>query len=63
MRIALGLLEDPDPRWFEWPTLHAYLLAALYWVWGRVGLLLGPLPVLARLPQPRPERVSRRTWS
>jgi hypothetical protein len=44
VRIALGLLEDPDPRWFEWPTLHAYLLAALYWVWGRVGLLLGQYP-------------------
>jgi hypothetical protein len=44
VRIALGLLEDPDPRWFEWPTLHAYLLAAIYWVWGRAGLLLGHYP-------------------
>jgi hypothetical protein len=37
--IALGILEDPNPRWFQWPTLHAYLLAAVYWVWGlfRVG--------------------------
>lgn len=44
VRIGLGLLEDPDPRWFEWPTLHAYLLAALYWIWGRIGLLLGHYP-------------------
>jgi hypothetical protein len=41
VRIALGILEDPDPRWFEWPTLHAYLLAAVYWVWGHVRLALG----------------------
>ena len=44
VRIALGLLEDPDPRWFEWPTLHAYLLAAVYWVWGHVRLALGHYP-------------------
>jgi len=44
VRIALGILEDPDPRWFEWPTLHAYLLAAVYWVWGHVRLALGHYP-------------------
>ena len=41
VRIALGLLEDPDPRWFQWPTLHAYVLAALYWVWGQFRVLRG----------------------
>lgn len=44
VRIALGILEDPDPRWFEWPTLHAYLLAAVYWAWGHVRLALGHYP-------------------
>jgi dolichyl-phosphate-mannose-protein mannosyltransferase len=44
VRIALGILEDPDPRWFEWPTLHAYLQAAVYWVWGHVRLALGHYP-------------------
>ena len=44
VRIGLGLLEDPDPRWFQWPTLHAYLLAALYWIWGHVQLARGEFP-------------------
>jgi len=55
VRIGLGLLEDPDPRWFEWPTLHAYLLAALYWVWGRVGLLLGHYPSWHAYLNPDPD--------
>jgi hypothetical protein len=44
VRVALGLLEDPDPRWFQWPTLHAYLLALLYAAWGGVQLLRGEFP-------------------
>jgi 4-amino-4-deoxy-L-arabinose transferase-like glycosyltransferase len=55
VRIALGLLEDPDPRWFEWPTLHAYLLAALYWIWGRIGLLLGHYPSWHAYLNPDPD--------
>src|SRR4029079_15969783 len=55
VRIGLGLLEDPDPRWFEWPTLHGYLLAALYWVWGRVGLLLGHYPSWHAYLNPDPD--------
>jgi len=55
VRIGLGLLEDPDPRWFEWPTLHAYLLAALYWIWGRVGLLLGHYPSWHAYLNPDPD--------
>jgi hypothetical protein len=54
VRIGLGLLEDPDPRWFEWPTLHAYLLAALYWIWGRIGLLLGHYPAWHAYLNPDP---------
>lgn len=34
VRISQGLLENPNPYWFEWPTLHGYLLAGLYWLWG-----------------------------
>ena len=41
VRIALGLLHDPDPRWFQWPTLHAYLLAAVYGLWGWFRVLRG----------------------
>jgi hypothetical protein len=41
VRIALGILEDPNPRWFEWPTLHAYLLAVVYAAWGACTLLVG----------------------
>jgi len=41
VRIGLGLLEDPDPRWFEWPTLHAYVLAVLYAIWGGFRVLRG----------------------
>jgi hypothetical protein len=55
VRIGLGLLEDPDPRWFEWPTLHAYLLAALYWIWGRAGLLLGHYPSWHAFLNPNPD--------
>src|SRR5688500_19691572 len=44
VRFALGLLEPPDPRWFEWPTLHAYVLAAVYWVYGQVRLAAGEYP-------------------
>lgn len=41
VRISLALLEDPDPRWFQWPTFHAYLLAAVYWLWGKVAVAAG----------------------
>jgi hypothetical protein len=44
VRIALGLLEDPDPKWFEWPTLHGYLLAGVYWLWGHFRLMRGDFP-------------------
>jgi len=44
VKVALGLLEDPDPRWFQWPTLHGYLLAAAYWVWGRFRVWHGDFP-------------------
>jgi len=44
VRVGLGLLEDPDPRWFQWPTLHAYLLAVLYAIWGGIQLLRGQFP-------------------
>jgi hypothetical protein len=44
VRIGLGLLEDPNPRWFQWPTLHAYLLAVLYAGWGALRLLRGDFP-------------------
>jgi hypothetical protein len=44
VRVGLGLLEDPDPRWFQWPTLHAYLLAVLYGIWGGIQLLRGQFP-------------------
>jgi hypothetical protein len=44
VKVALGLLEDPDPRWFQWPTLHAYLLAAVYWVWGKFRVWHGDFP-------------------
>lgn len=40
VRVGLGLLEDPNPRWFQWPTLHGYLLAALYFAWGCVRVYL-----------------------
>ncbi len=42
--IALGLLEDPDPHWFQWPTLHAYVLAAVYFVWGKIAVAAGAFP-------------------
>jgi hypothetical protein len=44
VRVGLGLLEDPNPRWFQWPTLHAYLLAALYGAWGVFRLWRGDFP-------------------
>ncbi len=44
VRVGLGLLEDPDPRWFQWPTLHAYLLAVLYAAWGAFRLWRGDVP-------------------
>jgi hypothetical protein len=44
VRVGLGLLEDPDPRWFQWPTLHAYMLAVLYAAWGGVQILRGEFP-------------------
>jgi hypothetical protein len=44
VRVGLGLLEDPDPRWFQWPTLHAYFLAVLYAAWGGMQLLRGQFP-------------------
>jgi hypothetical protein len=44
VRVGLGLLEDPDPRWFQWPTLHAYLLAAVYALWGGIQVLRGEFP-------------------
>jgi hypothetical protein len=44
VRIGLGLLEDPDPRWFEWPSLHAYLLAVVYAIWGAFRVVRGDFP-------------------
>src|SRR5262245_38268947 len=44
VKVSLGLLEDPDPRWFQWPTLHGYLLAAVYWVWGKFRVWHGDFP-------------------
>jgi len=44
VQVAVGLIENPDPRWFQWPTLHAYLLAAVYWVWGQFRLWRGDYP-------------------
>lgn len=44
VRVGLGLLEDPNPRWFQWPTLHAYVLAVLYAAWGAFRLLRGDSP-------------------
>jgi hypothetical protein len=44
VHIALGLLEDPDPRWFEWPSLQGYLLASVYWLWGRFRVMRGDFP-------------------
>lgn len=44
VRVGLGLLEDPDPHWFQWPTLHGYLLAAVYAAWGAYRLLRGDFP-------------------
>jgi hypothetical protein len=44
VHVALGLLEDPDPKWFEWPSLHGYLLASVYWLWGRVRVMRGDFP-------------------
>lgn len=41
VRVGLGLLEDPNPRWFQWPTLHAYLLAVLYAAWGALRVWRG----------------------
>ena len=41
VRVGLGLLEDPDPHWFQWPTLHGYLLAILYAAWGAFRLWHG----------------------
>jgi hypothetical protein len=43
VRISHGLLEDPNPWWFLWPTLHAYVQAAFYWLWGKLLLSLGGL--------------------
>lgn len=44
VRVGLGLLEDPNPRWFQWPTLHAYLLAVLYAAWGLFRVWHGDFP-------------------
>ena len=41
VRVGLGLLEDPDPHWFQWPTLHGYLLAIVYAAWGAFRLWHG----------------------
>jgi len=41
VRVGLGLLEDPNPRWFQWPTLHGYLLAVLYAAWGALRVWRG----------------------
>lgn len=44
VRVGLGLLENPNPHWFQWPTLHAYLLAAVYAAWGGFRLWRGDFP-------------------
>lgn len=44
VRVGLGLLENPNPYWFQWPTLHAYLLAAVDAAWGAFRLLRGDFP-------------------
>src|SRR5262245_22447070 len=28
--LALGVLKDPNPHFFDWPTLFAYVTAAVY---------------------------------
>jgi 4-amino-4-deoxy-L-arabinose transferase-like glycosyltransferase len=44
VKIAIGLIENPDPSWFEWPTLHGYLLATVYWFWGKFRVWHGDFP-------------------